>query len=612
MFNRAYYNGHFTCKLIFENSNIEHVMQGIFDIEDNYNKHLLYLYLSNTNLESIETGALKALERLLELKLDNNKIQIIQMGALKGLQNLILLDISHNQLSGSLDYRNFTGVGQNLTNLDLSFNNIDFIREHCFKPFINLIHLNVSQNNLLLLPSLYNNIKLSTIILSHNHISMINEVFPEIDTIDTIDLSFNNFTSSPKDLEKYQSISNLNLEYNYLMDISDLMKSVKFNTLLIKGNNIKKIIGGTFCSELVVSSLNLTELNNINMCENGTFLDASHNHLKSFPKWSGMKAIKKIYLQNNEIKEIPYKMFHDMNSLIDLRLDKNKISNLNFGVFFGLNHLKSLNLSFNELTTIDHNVLFELQNLEDLYLGGNKLTTIPSHDIFATLKHLKRVGLSRNHWTCPSLMDVLQNMRKNNIELVHHGEIDAHVVNLGGIRCWIENITVEHNSPTTDKYDLDITTSIQQTDTTMTTSTPKTESSTQQILQINDNNITEGPKTDVETNVTQGPNTNSTQEIKLKELDQIIAHAEKLLQERPANLPKANEDQLNELLVKNLRPVQSGIYETNNLFIIIIILFCCYLCIELYKFYNRHMSKMRSYKVASSDSQRPLANDIEL
>lgn len=227
----------------------------------------------------------------------------------------------------------------------------------------------------------------------------------------------------------------LNFESNQLTRIVDFKESSKISSLLVGGNTIMYIAQISMCHEAILSHLNLEVLDGISMCNSGTKLDASYNKLKIMPNWSDMQAVQIAYLQHNQISDIPLGIFQTLKLLRYLRLDKNKITTLDVGVFSGLEQLKSLNLFYNQLTHIDHFALYGLEKLEELYLEGNQLTIIPSNDILSILPEFKKISLNWNHWICKDLMDILRNIRTQNIQIVYSGVVDYHNQNLKGISC---------------------------------------------------------------------------------------------------------------------------------------------------------------------------------
>ncbi|XP_026462378.1 leucine-rich repeats and immunoglobulin-like domains protein 1 [Ctenocephalides felis] len=555
-------------------------------------------------------------------------MQKLSPGIFTGLDSLQYLNLSHNQISESLDKRNFTGIGSNLKTLDLSFNRISFIRKNCFAAFSQLTVLNISHNQISTLPSFSANMFLDTIVLSYNNINRIDDdTFPVKVSISSIDLSNNNLSvpSIGSVLNNLKKISSLKLGNNYINDIGKILTHVEVNQLSIENNPIDSIAGGSFCSELVVSHLNLKILTNISLCNTGTVIKASHNNLEQMPVWTDMQEVKVVELQHNKISKIPLGIFKDLKSLNVLRLDRNKIEFLDTGVFSGLRALQSLNLSFNALSQIDHHILFGMKNLEDLYLGGNRLTTLPHDDMFNVLPSLKNLGLNRNHWYCLKLMSILKSMHNHHIEIVHHGEVDYHVANLGGIRCWPENRTdiFEVNPanslnetkesggvvglstinqlttlPTTTRKVTSLPTTQITSRPTSPSTTTKLETTTESLAQTSTNLPL--PQTTIVHPLTTLSNFNKPSVTIFETAINRVMQAERLYQDESSK--KADD---------KFRKLESGIYEMKNIFVILVILVACVLCIQFYNFYSKNIRK-RSHVISMNTSQQPLTTEIAM
>ncbi|XP_026475325.1 uncharacterized protein LOC113379492 [Ctenocephalides felis] len=603
-------------------------MNGVFDRAKN--NILKKLILTNVHLQKISKNALSGLKNLETLYLDQNQLENIASGVLNGLKNLQYLNISRNRLAGSLEKQNFTGVGIELKTLDLSFNRIEFIKIDCLEWFAELRVFNISHNRLTTLPSFTYNVNLNHVIISNNNIIEIGDnTFPRKDSMDSIDLSYNNISiiSKTSGLHWYNMISSLKLDNNSLNDISTIVRNTKISQLSIKNNLIDNITCGSFCSELDVSHLNLTILTNISLCNTGTVFKASHNNLKQMPIWTGMEMVKIVELQYNKISKIPLGTFKNFKFLNYLRLDNNKIAFLDTGVFFGLGSLSSLNLSFNALSTIDHHVLFDLRLLTTLYLEGNMLTTLPIEDIFKVLPNLENLGLNKNHWHCATLMSILQFMMGHGIKHVHHESLIGHVPNLGGIRCWPENKTdmiFDNSTKISGTSGSTILTGITEFTTVPTTTRNVTIIPTVEdaVKSTTPNSLSTTTKLIKPTMLSQ--NTSSTHFITSTIFNKPTVtstifnkstvtnfgasgdpskQSEKLYQDR---LPVMDES------IKRVEAkVESGIYEIKNIFVILVILVACVLCIQIYKFYSTNIRK-RSHLIAMNTNQQPLTAEIEI
>ena len=171
------------------------------------------------------------------------------------------------------------------------------------------------------------------------------------------------------------------------------------------------------------------------------WLDASA--FKSFNS-----SLRKLYLQHNNLTELPLKLFQGLNQLHILNLSYNSLSSLHSGllyaqsnlrvldltnnniaklqsgVFTGLNLLQKLYLSTNRLNRCLANTFLDLSNLELLYLKANQLSQIDP-GAFSGLIKLKLLSLMDNCLVVltPGMFNGLWNLKvlnfwKNNISLI--------------------------------------------------------------------------------------------------------------------------------------------------------------------------------------------------
>ena len=171
-------------------------------IRNQNTRSLQYLDLSNNVLETINENSVDLFPKsLCTLKLSHNKLTLIGISG-ANFENIGFLDLSNNNITGSLtslvfsgkggkqieslylDYNNVDYIGRNsfcglsrLKNLWLSFNNIDRLHRNSFKCLKHLSYIDLSHNQILdvtrgLFEPLANSLK--ELILSHNHLSVIN------------------------------------------------------------------------------------------------------------------------------------------------------------------------------------------------------------------------------------------------------------------------------------------------------------------------------------------------------------------------------------------------------------------------------------------------------
>lgn len=194
-------------------------------------------------------------------------------------------------------------------------------------------------------------------------------------------------------------------------------------------------------------------------------LDLSRNSLKDLNEtaFTGLRALRKLYLQTNDIHNIQQRTFSNLPNVDHIDISFNSLSSFS-GDVFGMElprlrklFLKSnsllvlqprsfdfvpaldyLSISFNDLTTLDAELFRPIPNLRKLHIGHNhielleaklfnytprisdliinhnRLTFFPDVDI--DFNQLKRVSLEGNPWQCPCLEDVLGWLDRRNID----------------------------------------------------------------------------------------------------------------------------------------------------------------------------------------------------
>lgn len=213
--------------------------------------------------------------------------------------------------------------------------------------------------------------------------------------------------------------------------------------------------------------------NNIQLIQPGAFselrylqhLDLSANAIRDLNEltFDGMRALRKLFLQNNDILNIQPRTFKELTNLEQLDLSNNQLQTLSNDMFNGnLNKLRKLwlksnaltviqprafdltpnidylSLSFNELNRFDAELLkslsklrkFHITNnqiedfaanmfnytpsLQEFYFNENRLTFFP--DISVDLPRLKGVAIEGNPWQCACLNDMINFFILRNID----------------------------------------------------------------------------------------------------------------------------------------------------------------------------------------------------
>jgi Leucine-rich repeat (LRR) protein len=201
--------------LDLSNQNIDSIPQNI--------RLELQVLLSSLDCDSSKSKTVGSL--LTTLKLRGNRLRHFDPHMFDEMGNLRNLDVANNKLECLSQC--FHHVPLNSLYLEKNLLTTDAIRESSLchglsTPLIkNLVHLNLSSNLLISVPvGLFNLSRLSTLILSHNRISELDEWRPGLESLEHLDLSNN-------------SITNLTELPPILSSSSPILK-----TLLVNNNNI--------------------------------------------------------------------------------------------------------------------------------------------------------------------------------------------------------------------------------------------------------------------------------------------------------------------------------------------------------------------------------------
>ena len=319
-----------------------------------------FICLEPDSLHSGNVSLLLYPDELTELDLSSNNIANISADSFANLYNLQGLYLNSNPLI-SLQL----GVFDNLHNLKfllLNGSKLESVGKDLFTNLGMLTHLFLSENMLDSLPNelLKNLLNLEVLLLDKNLLNTLNsDFFSSLKYLQELDLSNNNFSTIPIDL--FDDLENLQI-------------------LRLGGNKF-----ATIDSELVKSLKNLTTLS----------LD--NNLLTTLPVdlFQELDNLNELYLHKNEIISLNENIFNGLNNLTILRLHKNNISEIPISLFQNLNNLQILSLGNNQLTELDSNIFQGLANLSVLYLDNNMLQAIPA-DLFQEQQNISEIRLNSN------------------------------------------------------------------------------------------------------------------------------------------------------------------------------------------------------------------------
>ena len=262
----------------------------------------------------------------------------------------------------------------NVRLLLLQQNNITLLQKDSFVSLTELELLDVNMCRLRTIEvGAFNGLtKLKRLTMSSNNIrELLTGTFENMSSLDTLNLRGNNIKILDRDV------------FSGLGAFNGL---IKLKRLFITGNEISKIIPGTFEN---MSSLDVLYLdrNKIEHLDSDVF--------SGLGAFNGLTKLTELSMRSNNIRELLTDTFESMSSLEKLDLSRNKIKNLDSDVFSWLVNLRDLNLGYNGIEHLDIDVFSWLVNLRDLNLGYNGIEHLDI-DVFSGLVNLKGIHLQAN------------------------------------------------------------------------------------------------------------------------------------------------------------------------------------------------------------------------
>lgn len=167
----------------------------------------------------------------------------------------------------------------------------------------------------------------------------------------------------------------LDLSYNNLEVVSN-SRFPKLARLLLNGNKLR-LLGDE-------GSVSLPKLD---------YLDVSHNHLKSLPRFQPRSQVKTLRAQENALEDFSEDFWESFPVIEVLDLSQNHLTTV--PVLKNQEHLQNLDLSNNEIKIV-HGLSFgQMKNLKSIDLSNNLLTTVDPN-VLRNFEELKIIDLSHN------------------------------------------------------------------------------------------------------------------------------------------------------------------------------------------------------------------------
>ncbi|XP_050458963.1 carboxypeptidase N subunit 2-like [Cataglyphis hispanica] len=182
-----------------------------------YNQYDPYNQYNSHNFGLVMAG----LENLLYLSISENEIDHIESNAFEDTNKLVYLNLSINKIT-HLDSETFEKL-QSLRSLDLSFNELDNVPQ-ISSEVISILSLNYNNITNLDVNSFKNMSNLTKLLLRENHIDEFNvQTFAHLSLLEILDLSRNKLSFLPGGLSKYlTSLKCLIVEDNQFTSLESL------------------------------------------------------------------------------------------------------------------------------------------------------------------------------------------------------------------------------------------------------------------------------------------------------------------------------------------------------------------------------------------------------
>lgn len=327
-------------------------------------------------------------QNLREIDLSSNNLQYVTKGVFNNFLNLQKLILSRNKIINIFE-ESFNGLSK-LETLDLSENNLTMLT-NVFTPLKNLQHLNLSRNNLEFIHENYfNNWLLQHLDVSHNNLRKLApgalQLLPNLARLLLTDNPHLGITQLDTQLlvGTGRRLQQIDASRTGLHQVPEAFThSVRFLSLV--GNRISSVRCGDFDSYPLLQSLDFSdnkvvsvEDDSLGRLEMLLFLNINKNLLTNVPK-SLPDELKYLSINNNLIKNLSIPDLKNLPNLRILLLQNNDIHYIEDHVFDDLLSLEMLDLSNNPIQTLSWSTFDGPLSLRDLRLCYLNLS-VPERD----------------------------------------------------------------------------------------------------------------------------------------------------------------------------------------------------------------------------------------
>lgn len=269
--------------------------------------------------------------------------------------------------------------------------------------FKNIQSLNLTNHPFSTLPNTIGNLaKLQELTVQRSKIKSMSEL-ANCSALLRLNINDNKLTAISKSIQNLKQLIKLDVHNNQIKDIcteiSSLENLEEFNIsnnriskLNVELNKLTKLQYLNVSNNQLGSGLrNRTPILPISSMNSLTYLDLSYNKLNALPSLDLLEKLKYFNMEGNLLAEFP--LLNNSPLLETLNVAENQITNIPLKVFKGIQSLTSLNISNNKFKLLPSSIEI-LTNLKYLNISNNKISAMP--DALGKLPNLTELDISKN------------------------------------------------------------------------------------------------------------------------------------------------------------------------------------------------------------------------
>ncbi|KAI4824014.1 hypothetical protein KUCAC02_012559 [Chaenocephalus aceratus] len=287
-------------------------------------------FLKKLNLDGNKLTRIPALPPSLEqLRINNNQLSTLTPHCFKGLTNLLILELEENFLhEGSVSPLTFRPL-QRLLDLELDNNRFRSLPLG-LPPSLQELKINANQIEEVTKEALRGCVHLRVLDMSHNLLheqGIATKAWSRLNTLESLDLSYNRFTSVPMNLPR--RLQKLSLQHNNISHITAFtfrhmrssLQSLRLSHNALSNEGFERVsLVGAYRSldELLLDNNHLSQIPRcIRQFKNLKLLKLDNNQIRLVRKWgvchpgNAGSTLASIHLENNllEVERIPPNAF---------------------------------------------------------------------------------------------------------------------------------------------------------------------------------------------------------------------------------------------------------------------------------------------------------------